>query len=368
MKFNKKMIIMLCSVVAVILLIIVIMMLFVGVQSRTLEYSEIEERILSAGKNYYEDNKDKLPEAGTTSIDTGTLVVEGYLNDLSQYTEEGVTCRGNLYVTKTPSDYSYRVNLDCGSSYATKKFKDVVMDNLVTSGSGLYEDVQVNPNDAESMHTVYVFKGDNVNNYIKVGDYYWQIIKVFENGEIMVAGDPELLRTSWDDRFNIDVDAYRGINEYKVSRMRDSIVSEVVEDSDGYLMIKSLITPHTACVGKRYLNDTSRDGSAECAETLSNQYFSLISAYDYMNASMDHNCKIALDESCYNYNYLASFGDETWTITGVADNTHEVYYINSTLERNYANMTLGVRLLAYLDSNVTYVSGTGTYDDPYILK
>ena len=87
-----------------------------------------------------------------------------------------------------------------------------------------------------------------------------------------------------------------------------------------------------------------------------------------MNASMDTNCKTALDNSCYNYNYLASSNEETWTITGVADNTYEVYYIDGTLEADYANVTNGVRLLAHLDANVTYVSGTGTYEDPYILK
>lgn len=368
MKFNKKMIIMLCSVVAIILLIIVIMMLVLGTGSKILSYAEIENRIVSAGKNYYEDNQDKLPVTGSTSIDTGTLIAEGYLNDLSRYTEDGVSCSGKLYVTKNPNDYSYRANLDCGNSYETKTFKDVVMQNLTTSGSGLYESVQVAPGNSDEMQTVYIFKGDNVNNYIKVGDYFWRIVKIFENGEIMVVGDPELLRTRWDNRFNLEENAYRGINEYEVSRMKDSILSEVVEDKDGYLLIKSLITPHTACIGRRYLDDTSRDGSVECSETLTNQYFSLIAAYDYMNASMDTNCKTALDNSCYNYNYLASSNEETWTITGVADNTYEVYYIDGTLEADYANVTNGVRLLAHLDANVTYVSGTGTYEDPYILK
>ena len=55
MKFNKKMIIILCSVVAVIIFFIIVLMLFLGTKSKILEYSEIEDKIVSAGKNYYEE-------------------------------------------------------------------------------------------------------------------------------------------------------------------------------------------------------------------------------------------------------------------------------------------------------------------------
>ena len=185
---------------------------------------------------------------------------------------------------------------------------------------------------------------------------------------LVVLGDPELLRATWDNRFNIITDNYRGINQYDISRMRDSIDTEVVDDEEGYLIIKSLITTHTACYGNRSLDDTSKDGSTECSSTLPNQYFSLLPLYDYMNASLDPNCNKALDNSCYNYNYLASNNEEWWTITGVADNTEEVYYISNTVEREYANRIRGVRLYAHFDASVTYVSGSGTYEDPYIVK
>lgn len=367
MKFNKKMIIMLCSVVGIIVLIIILMMLFLSGRDKQLEYSEIEERIIFAGKNYYEDNKDKLPEFGTTSISASTLVAEGYLNNLSNYTKEGITCNGTLYVTKNPTDYSYRAKLDCGSDYSSKYFSSIVTKEVVSNGSGLYQMEQIEPNSG-TVQTVYVFRGDNVNNYVKVGDFYWEIVKVYENGEIAMLGDPELLRTKWDDRFNIETENYRGINEYEVSRMKDAILSEVVNDQDGYLIIKSLITPHTACIGKRSLNDTSKDGSTECSEILTNQYFSLLPAYDYMNASLDNNCNTVEDYSCYNYNYLTSGNEEFWTITGVKDNTQDVYYVDNVMEHEYANVTKTARLYVHLDANVTYVSGTGSYEDPYIVK
>ena len=87
-----------------------------------------------------------------------------------------------------------------------------------------------------------------------------------------------------------------------------------------------------------------------------------------MNASLDENCTHAESESCYNYNYLSESGNGWWTVTGVADNSQDVYYVANSMMDTYANSTKSARLYAHLDSNVTYVSGTGTYDDPYILK
>lgn len=368
MKLNKKMIIMLASVIGVIVVLIIVIMLFVGGGSKTLSYSKIEEKIVSAGESYYEDNKDKLPESGTISLDAATLVSEGYMNKLSEYTEEDVTCNGTLYVTKNPTGYSYRAKLDCGKNYATGTLSDVVTKNVVTSGAGLYETIQVDPNDNNKTTSVYTFKGDNVNNYVKVGDFYWEIIKVYENGEIAVLGDPSLLRTDWDNRYNVTTGKYRGINEYGVSRMHDTINAEVVNDGDGYLKIKGLITTHNACVGKRNLEDTSKDGSTECSKILESQYFSLLPVYDYMNASLDVNCNTALDDSCYNYNFLSNGNSNSWTITGVGNNTQDVYYFSNKLETSYASNTKSVRLYVHLDANVTYVSGIGTYEDPYIVK
>ncbi len=369
MKDNKKMIVILASAVGVILLIIIVLMLIAGSGNKSLSYSQIEERVVSAGKNYFADHKDELPEVGTKTISANKLTDEGYLIDISKRVKGDATCDGTLYVTKTANDYSYRATLDCGSDYSTKTLKSVVMNNsVVTSGNGLYQETQVNPNNINETQTVYLFKGDNVNNYVKVGDYLWQIVKVFEDGTMEVLGDPQLLISTWDNRYNINTDLYDGINNYNVSRIHDFIVSDVVNDKDGFLKIKSLITTHSACVGKRSLDIDINDGSIECSEILENQYFSLLPVYDFMNASLDNNCNKALDDSCYNYNYLTEYSSSWWTITGVADETDKVYYVSNILDIGAANRSRSGRLMAYFDASVTYVSGSGTYDDPYIVK
>lgn len=353
--------------VAVILFIIVILLLVAGGKSRVLSYYDIEEKIVEAGMNYYYYNKNELPEDGTISIDVNTLIAEGYLNDLSTYTEEDVYCNGRLHVTKNPSEYSYRATLNCGSDYVTKTLKEVVMKNINNVGNGLYEMKQVNPDDISEKQTVYVFKGDGNNNYVKIGDYYWEIIKIYENGEMAILGEPELLKHKWDDRYNIVTEDYDGINDYKMSRIYEYILTNIV-NTDDYLITKRLITPHTACIGNRDFYDTSRDGSVECSQILTKQYFSLLPAYDYLNSSMDENCKCLYDVSCYNYNYLSGYNYEWWLMTATKEDTDKVFYVDGDIRRESASKVKNVRLYAHLDSNVTYVSGTGSYEDPYIVK
>ena len=290
------------------------------------------------------------------------------MNELSTYTDNGDSCSGKLIVTKTPNDYSYYAYLDCGNEYTTSLFSEYLKKDVVTNGPGLYEMEQVVPGSDETS-SVYIYRGDNVNNYIKVGDYLWQVVKILDNGEIVALGDSSLLRATWDDRYNIDTNYYNGINDYEISRIREFINSDVIEPTDMFVNIKGLITPHTACVANRTKDDTSRDGSTECSKTLENEYFSLLPVYDYMNASLDENCQKALNDSCSNYNYLSSSSDSSWWLaTGVGDDTESVYYVDGKIETSYGSYNRSGRLMVHLNKYVSYVSGSGTVDDPYVIK
>lgn len=367
MKLNRKMLIIMASVVGAILVIMVIMLLLAGGKSKNLSYAELENKIVSAGQRYFKDKPAELPNAGSLEISTDTLVSNGYMNELSKYTKKGTSCSGKLIVTKIPGDYSYRAVLSCGDSYTTTKFADVLAKGVSDSQNGLYESEQFNPITGNN-ESVYLFKGNNVKNYVKVGEGYWLIVKAFESGHVMLIRYNKFWVNEWDDRYNSVTKDYTGINIYEKSRIKDTLISEVVENNEAYSKIKKLIVPHNVCTGPRSTDDTTRDGSAECSKILENQYFSLLPVYDFMNAGLDENCIKTTNNACYNYNYLAESGVKWWSSTPVLNSDDEVYYISATAKPEQANASLNIRVVTYLDPYISYVSGTGTFDDPYIVK
>ena len=118
-----------------------------------------------------------------------------------------------------------------------------------------------------------------------------------------------------------------------------------------------------------YLIETNNN-SLECSDVLENQMIGLLTASDYMNASLDVNCKATTDRSCQNYNYLKLSGTEWWLVTGNSLNNYEAYIVKSSgyLDENTASGYKKVRPTIMLNNNVMIKSGSGSASNPFILK
>lgn len=92
-----------------------------------------------------------------------------------------------------------------------------------------------------------------------------------------------------------------------------------------------------------------------------------VSDYGYAASPNYWNINISNYDDAINDNWLYSGGTE-WTIVPiVSDNIHSSYLdSDGTLSvDNVGDAIFGIRPCFYLNSNVTYVSGTGTQTDPY---
>ena len=182
--------------VMILLLLILFIASLGGSKSKSYSYSEIEDILEKAGKEYFKAHKDYLPtdDGSVVEVDSSNLVAEGYMKDLNTYTKDNVKCTGSVSVENENDDYLYTPNLDCGSTYSTVSLvSKILADNdTVTSGYGLY-----------SNNGSYVFRGENINNYVKLGNSLWRIVKITSNDNVVLvsetgAGFPH----SWDDRYN----------------------------------------------------------------------------------------------------------------------------------------------------------------------
>lgn len=359
---GKKLLIFGGVIIIGVALIAVVLLLF---SNKTYTYDDIEKIMTSAAESYFSDHPKRLPTTETqrVEIDVDTLVASEYMKEMVTYTGEEVSCSGKVTVQTNGDGYLYVPNLDCGKSYVTRSLKEVVTNKVVTEGYGLYE-----------VGDSYVYRGENVNNYLKLDNALWRIVKVTSDGQFMLILDDDMSESvPWDDRYNSQVGYNVGINTFSASRIKDSILENYNTNEEDRTILsdddRSKTVSFDLCVGKRSVSDTTKDNSVECSEILENQKVGLLTASDFMMGSIDPNCKTVVDYSCQNYNYLAT-SYKWWLITAVKDNTKEAYGVNSAgvVEVTTTSSYMYPRLVIMLDSNVLFKSGKGAESKPYKIK
>ena len=359
---KKKLIIIAGGFVGFIILMIIILLIFHALKGTKTSYQDIENKVLKAAKNYYADNQNLLPQNVNEqiTIDDVTLTSLGYLKDLNDLTEDGVTCTAKVTVSYNNSAYRYTPLLDCGEKYKSQTIFSYIEENekRVFDGSGLYD-----------LNGEYVYRGETPNNYLEFSGNLYRIVKLTE-GHVVIIANEKVKRGPWDNRYNDIRRKSDGINDYKVSRVKEYLATiydnnEFIHEDD-----KDLVYRHNAYIGKRGENDNFNDGSIEKSDYFAEQYLTILPLYDYINASIDNNCNSATTNSCRNYNYLNYYNYNWWTSTADNSNTFKVYRIqvDGTIELIRASSNGYMRPVVYLVSDALYVSGDGTEDNPYIIK
>ena len=326
-------------------------------------FSEIEEIMVNASEKYFANHSNKLPQKYNEAITLSDteLVDASLMKSINEYLkDDGISCTGKVIVTNINGKYRYTPSLDCGSQYQTVFFSDYIkkMVPVVESGSGLY---QVNDE--------LVYRGDNVNNYLKLGNNTYRIVK-FSGDSASVIYTEKAESMAWDDRYNLEKEEMYGINDYSVSRVKEYLTSlykgdDLLSSSD-----KMLVVAHNLEIGKRALEDSDKTGGLEKSVVLENQFIGLLPIYDYLNASLDKNCTTTASASCMNYNYLSKYRFSWWSLTASNKNTYQVYRIdaNGSASISSGSNNNYVRPVLYLTKEAIYSSGDGTKKNPYILK
>lgn len=371
-KLDKKLKMFILGAIGIIIFLILIAILIHFINNRRITFDAVETKMVEAAQKYYNANATSLPqiEGNSVEVSLSTLEAEGYMKTVAKYVKDDtLSCTGRVTVTKTGESYNYSSYLNCGETYATKFLYEELKKDLVTSGDGLYEMslTSIDGSGITSTKPFYVYRGDYVDNYIVAEGKVWRVVKLDENNNMMIIYNGTDLESLWDDRFNADKNSATGINDYELSRIKRNI-ENIYNGNTFSASFKSKLVKYNACVGKRSITASANDGSIECSKVLKDQYFALLPTYDFMNASLDATCKTLGDQQCSNYNYLASY-DRTWAFaTGDADTTYKIYKFGNSISAGSAKNTAKLRLVAYLNKNVTIKSGSGTDTDPYVLK
>lgn len=354
-----------------IVLIVIFLIILVGTMlvGTTYTFDQMELELKNAAIKYYQVQDALLPanEGEKSEVDAATLSSDEYklMKPLSKM-RKNTQCSGTVVVQKINNEYIYTPYLDCGNSYKTKELFNAVKDEnkTVTSGNGLYE-----------MNGELVFRGDNVNNYVQLSKGLFRIIKITSENKILLIPEfEEYYYNTWDDRYNTELGYSAGINDYRLSRIKDTLLDIYNGNVSKFILLdetdKQKLTTYSLCVGKRGKKETNNTSEVECADKMDNQMIGLLTASDYMNASTDANCTTTTSKSCQNYNYLKVKDSNYWLITATNENTAIVYYINNegyVAESNASSLSM-IRPTIMLNNNVMIKGGKGTESDPFILK
>ena len=322
--------------------------------------------MVNAAQEYFADHPESLPkkDGGTQTVDVAVLVAEGKMKALSKYTS--AACTGNVKVEKTGASYLYIPKLDCGESYNSQTLYDrIKSDNsIVSSGYGLY-----------NKGGNYVFRGENVNNYVKLDNSLWRIVKLTSGDEIvLVRSEPINDLLPWDNRYN-ETSGYRsGINNFSSSRVKEKleelykstdedIIEVLLSDKD-----KGKLVSFNLCTGKRAKTETAVEQAVECKEQAKDQKIGLLTAADYMNASIDSKCTSPASLNCQNYNWLVATNTTWWLATASTTSSYHTYVIDGKrgIRETTTDTYARIRPVIHISNNALYKSGTGTFEDPYL--
>lgn len=360
-KMDKKNVYIFAGLIFVPIVLILFLVLIRGCNG-TLSYSKYEDKMIKAAEKYFSDeNNLPVTEGGEVTVSLDDLVNGGYLKSSEKLLKDD-SCTGSVTVRNNGASlkannggfYLYTPYLSC-DGYETSYLIDKLMEDVVTSKSGLYQ-----------TDDGYVYKGSKVNNYVSFFDKNYRIISIDNDGILkLVKVDSEKDKVIWDDKFNTEKNRAYGKNDYSDSYIIDALLNKYLETD---INKKKHLVAYDVCVGNRGLNYVSIDKTNECSDKLENQFISLMNTYDYAMASYDSECTSIYSGACSNYNYIFDSINSTWLMNGLSDNSYEVYYYQGTISYGKANNKKRYNMVIYLSGNEVYKKGDGSLSSPYVIK
>lgn len=343
-----------------IVVVIILLIIINACSNSSGSYDKIEQKMVNAAKSYYASHEKNLPkeESGTVKVTINTLIEAELLKEVKDPNNKDQDCSGYVEVTKVGKEYSYTPFLVCKGNYEPKYLTDIVKESKQDEyGNGVYE-----------MGGEYVYRGDDVKNYVSFNNQLWRIVKVDSEGDIkLVLAKYTDDQYTWDDSYNSEKNDSSGITtDYLHTNIRKVLNnyynSNLSKDSKAKVVSKNL------CIGK-YLITDEFSSEKECSVIKENEKIGLLTANDYHLASLDSNCVILKSKECANRNYLSDTSYfNTWSLSTASENTYKAYSISKTISEIYASTAKRINPTIYLSQKVVVLNGNGKESSPYMVK
>lgn len=192
---------------------------------------------------------------------------------------------------------------------------------IVYEGEGLYR-----------TSGMYIYKGENVNNYIRYSNMLWRIVKFNADGSLDIILDDNINMLKWNNEVVnfTESDIYKYLNNYFYKLLDYGQLSNTVICDDT-------------------INDLN---NMTCDNKKTDSYVRLLNVSEYLNSKVD-NATYIKDE---NNIWLSNRSDDTvWNINNgslSASSSDNMYYIKPVIT---------------IKNSAVLLSGDGTKDSPYVI-
>ena len=342
-----------------VLLIIILIIVTSCSGNKMGSYESIESSMVDAARDYYSSKEHLLPkeDGNTVKVSISTLVDLELLDEVIDPNNKEQACTGYVEVTKLEGEYAYVPFLTCPGNYEPKYLTDLVKESSLDEyGNGVY-----------NINGEYIYRGDDVNNYVKFADHNWRILRVNAQNEIkLILVDNTKEKYIWDSTYNIVENKYDGVTtDYFYTNMRKVLVNFYNTKFSSYA--KANIVKKDWCMGSLDLYEDF-NSVKECSKIIEQEYVGLMNISDYGVATLDVNCTKPNQPQCTNRNYMVSAGISTWTMNLVEGSTSRVHvYTHGSIYTKKAADDYKINPVIYL-SPKTIAEGNGTYEEPFIIK
>lgn len=341
----------------VLLIIILIVISSCGSSGSGGTYSAIESNMVKAAKKYYSSRENKLPEEdGTAKVTIGTLVELELLKEVKDPKNKNKLCNGYVLTKKVGEEYVHTPFLTCKGNYEPEYLSDKIKGTDKDEyGNGIYE-----------IDGEYVYRGEDVKNYVSFANKLWRIVKVDKDGDLkLVLATKTEDFYIFDDSYNSEVEKSYGIvTDYLRTDIRKTLVSYYDTQIDNES--KAKIVSKDLCVGSYKVTDEFNK-EQECSKLMEDEDIGLLLASDYQMASLATECKTLSDKECGNYNYMYNFVN-SWILNSETDSSYRNFYLKNGISSTYAKYKKPINPVVFITKDSITTEGDGTEEKPYIIK
>ena len=223
--------------------------------------------------------------------------------------------------------------------YLENKKVEITEKNTLTK---VLKDNNTNNENFKSVNGQNYFTKNIDNNYLLYSNILWRIIKINDDNSVTAISNNSLTSLAYGKKLSfIDSHIYNWLNE--TNDKYSGILESSLNNVEKYLQ------KTTTCIDK--IDEISNN---PCKEATDKAYIGLLSVVDYLNTGSKDS-------------YLAN--EELFYLSNT-NNEDKIWYVddNGSVTLGNGSDIIGIKPVITIKSNVEYVEGNGTKDNPYIIE